>query len=148
MERFWSKVDRSAGENACWPWVGTVSNGYGKFWLDGRPQWAHRVALSLHLGRPLAGQALHSCPDGDNPLCCNPSHLREGTSQDNSQDAKERGQVASGVLNVNGRKTHCPKGHLYAGDNLILIRWSGKRRCRECYNAYRRRLNRGRNQTV
>lgn len=31
----------------------------------------------------------------------------------------------------NGKKTHCPRGHLYEGENVI---WSqGKRSCRECH---------------
>lgn len=34
-------------------------------------------------------------------------------------------------------KTHCPKGHEYAGPNLILK--NGHRNCRECSRAYQRR---------
>lgn len=34
-------------------------------------------------------------------------------------------------------RTHCPKGHRYAGDNLIISR--GRRYCRSCRNARRRR---------
>lgn len=38
--------------------------------------------------------------------------------------------------NFQAAKTHCPRGHLYAGENLILKR--GQRECREC----RRKLDR------
>lgn len=37
------------------------------------------------------------------------------------------------------RVTHCPRGHAYAGDNLILTK-DGSRVCRECRNAYQRTL--------
>jgi len=47
--RFWAKVDRSAGPNACWPWLGKKDrDGYGEFEFKARPnrwQWrAHRFA--------------------------------------------------------------------------------------------------------
>lgn len=33
--RFWSKVDKSGGKNACWPWMaGSFPPGYGVFWYD------------------------------------------------------------------------------------------------------------------
>lgn len=31
---------------------------------------------------------------------------------------------------VHASKTHCPKGHPYAGENLAI--YNGKRHCREC----------------
>jgi hypothetical protein len=33
---------------------------------------------------------------------------------------------------VNARKTHCPKGHPYAGGNLYVKPRSGYRECRTC----------------
>lgn len=38
---------------------------------------------------------------------------------------------------VNRAKTHCPQGHEYAGDNL-MIQSNGRRRCRACNNAQTR----------
>lgn len=35
-------------------------------------------------------------------------------------------------------RAFCRKGHPYAGDNLMIIRRTGARRCRECDNAARR----------
>src|ERR1035437_6125251 len=80
VEVFWSKVDRLGGPDACWPWMGARDqDGYGLFRppkATRRPtQRAHRFALELKLGRPLAPgmQARHAVCD--NPPCCNPAHL-------------------------------------------------------------------------
>ena len=32
-QRFWRLVDKGAGDEACWPWQGSISGGYGKFKL-------------------------------------------------------------------------------------------------------------------
>lgn len=40
----------------------------------------------------------------------------------------------------NRAKTHCPAGHPYAGDNLIVMP-NGERRCRTCRRAIRRRFS-------
>lgn len=100
-ERFWEKVDRSGGPDACWPWLATKNRGgYGTIWdpTKGRGVTAHRVAFTLAKGLPPVGaHILHTCPGGDNPSCCNPSHLRAGTRQDNMRDMSDRGR--------NGRHT-------------------------------------------
>jgi hypothetical protein len=54
---------------------------------------AHRVAYYLHNGIVPAQLVLHSC---DNPPCCNPLHLRQGSSHDNKQDAVSRNRHAFG----------------------------------------------------
>ena len=69
----------------CWMWTGCKHpTGYGLIWAGtGKsPILAHRLALEIYLGRAISDGllALHSC---DNPSCVNPSHLREGTQQDN-----------------------------------------------------------------
>jgi hypothetical protein len=49
--RFWSKVDRSGGPDACWPWTaGMFSTGYGAFKVDGRTLKASRMAYELSHG--------------------------------------------------------------------------------------------------
>jgi hypothetical protein len=92
-DRFWSKVDKTAGPSACWPWKASRNeDGYGWFGRRG----AHRVALALHLGRALTACALHDC---DHPWCCNPAHLHEGTKADNAHEMTVRGRGRVGERN-------------------------------------------------
>jgi hypothetical protein len=37
-----------------------------------------------------------------------------------------------GLVGDNLRKTHCPKGHPYSGDNLRLVANGTSRQCRAC----------------
>lgn len=107
-DRLLAKVDRLYGDvpehrpelGPCWPFTGARnSDGYGV--IRGEPEpgqkrapllLAHRVALSIALGRPL-GEGMtgrHKC---DNPPCCRPRHLEEGTFQQNVDDMHERGRA-------------------------------------------------------
>ena len=75
----------------CWLWLGAVSGkGYGVFSGKRGPQYAHRLALEMRLGRPIgpglfAGHAREE--GGHNPACCNPDHLREVTRSENAFDS-------------------------------------------------------------
>lgn len=98
IDRFWAKVDRSGGADACWPWLAHRPNGYGafRFCKGGHRQTfgAHRVALAL--SGTLDAYALHRC---DNPPCCNPAHLWNGTQADNGRDATIKGRRPRGDAN-------------------------------------------------
>jgi hypothetical protein len=73
-------VDRSAGPAACWPWRGSRDRyGYGQFFLRGRTVPAHRLALEIKLGRPLAPGMLALAQPTCGASCCNWHHLSEGT---------------------------------------------------------------------
>lgn len=85
LERFWSKVDKS-GE--CWEWTSQRNNGYGLFSFKGKPIYAHRFSFFLSNGE-YTGWVLHKC---DNPPCVNPSHLFEGSHQDNMDDMYSKGR--------------------------------------------------------
>lgn len=90
-ERFWARVDRSAGPDACWPWTGPKNaQGYGI--VSGGT--ASRMALELTLGRRLAVRYELACHHCDNPPCCNPAHLFAGSHRDNAQDALRKGHVS------------------------------------------------------
>jgi len=109
--RFWPKVDRR-GLDECWPWkLRPNPNGYGKFKYDGE-QLAHRVANFLATGvRP--GEAVrHTC---DNPPCCNPAHLVDGTQFENIADRDAKGRTGTrpkGEKNHNARLTAVAVGSI------------------------------------
>lgn len=91
-EKFEARFERGDG---CWEWTGTIDGyGYGVVdhnWIRYR---AHVLALEFD-GRPVPEgmKGLHHC---DNPKCVRPDHLYPGTTQDNSDDAVERGQQPKG----------------------------------------------------
>lgn len=89
--RFWPRVQRGDG---CWLWIGSFfPEGYGQFWLAGRPEGAHRVSWLLTYGEITIGLCvLHNCPSGDNPACVNPAHLWLGTKGDNARDMAAKGR--------------------------------------------------------
>ena len=108
VARFWSKVDRSGGPDACWPWKAALrSTGYGIFSVarfDNRS--AHRIAHMLSGGTIPEG--LFVCHHCDNRLCCNPAHLIAASAKWNSHDAKRKGRLATGQRQ--GAYTH-PERH-------------------------------------
>lgn len=82
--RFWGKVDKSGGPNACWPYCRLDALGYGRFLKQGPYAYAHRTAWQSAKGAiPRNRDVLHRC---DNRSCCNPAHLYLGTHQDNMLD--------------------------------------------------------------
>lgn len=82
MDDFWNLVNKT--EN-CWLWTGTLwADGYGRY----KQQKAHRVALELALGRPIApGMFVAHAPIiCHTKNCVNPDHLREATPKENMED--------------------------------------------------------------
>jgi hypothetical protein len=96
IKRFWSKVDKSAGPDGCWPWLaGKDKDGYGRFSPTHKPYIrAHRFAYILtHEPIPADLDVLHKC---DFRSCCNPRHFFTGTQIDNDLDRDRKGRTAHG----------------------------------------------------
>lgn len=129
--RFWSKVDKG-GPGGCWLWTASrTPKGYGQFSVGGRKAGnyrmlkAHRVAYLLLRGIiPATLELDHLCRVRH---CVNPDHLEPVTNTENIR----RGISPSAV---GARKTHCPQGHPYSGNNLYTNP-SGFRICRTCKRA-------------
>ena len=117
-------------ENGCWEYTGAVhDNGYGSI----RNTPAHRyfyqelvgeIAEGLHIDHlchnPNECRRGAGCP---HRRCVNPDHLEAVTPRENLMRS---GSFAA----INAHSTHCPEGHPYSGDNLIVL--PTQRSCRAC----------------
>jgi hypothetical protein len=112
--------------NDCVPFMGQLApNGYGRIRIPGTKNkrgLAHRLTYAIFFEHPGSKIVRHKC---DNPSCINPNHLEIGTQKENMRDRILRGR------NPYKNKTHCPRGHEYAGDNLYVTS-KGHRQCRIC----------------
>lgn len=136
-ERFWAKVDRSAGPNGCWPFTGAVNeHGYGVFQNRGSRR-AHRYAFLIHHGVPAEGDVDHTChndsgcelvDDCPHRRCCNPRHLEDVTHAENVR----RGNAhLTRVIYGPDVQTHCKNGHEFTDENTWRDK-AGHRYCRTC----------------
>lgn len=120
QNRLWGRVVKGPG---CWVNPNTSYPGYPKMSIRGRQWVASRVAWSIVNGPIPNGMIVcHHC---DNPKCIRPEHLFLGTEKDNAQDKIRKKRDAE------SRKTHCPKGHPYSGENLYTDP-NGHRECKSC----------------
>ncbi len=94
VNNFWENINK-LDECKCWIWKSATDiGGYGRIWFEGRDCKAHRIAYTITNGPiPEGMKVLHSC---DNPPCCNPHHLRVGTSKENTADMFERNRANPG----------------------------------------------------
>lgn len=104
IQRLYRRIKVGA-ECECWPWITSSQESrqrwnYGRMLVEGKTHYAHRLVLEVKLGRPIAEGmvAMHLC---DNPGCCNPSHLREGTQKENAIQKSASGR---GYVNGDGRR--------------------------------------------
>jgi hypothetical protein len=116
--RFWSKVDKTPGHGPrgdCWVWTARLDrDGYGQIRVyRSLRKPAHVIAYELIVEPVVPGMlVLHSC---DNPPCCNPSHLSQGTPQQNMDDkhARNRQRYLRG--------TECPQS-VFNKETVLQIR--------------------------
>lgn len=89
-ERFWSKVAKMPGDDACWEWTAhTDRAGYGE--ID--KCRAHR--MSYYLATGIDPAHLFVCHHCDNPPCVRPSHLFLGSPADNADDMRCKGRATA-----------------------------------------------------
>lgn len=123
---FWKKLKLQSGplKTPCWIYTHTTfKNGYGRVYKQlfrTRISKAHRYAFILINGLP-EGLVCHKC---DVKLCCNPSHLYDGTHVQNMRDVVKRKTAPSGtdhfrsvltekqVANIRMLDAHIPRIHV------------------------------------
>lgn len=126
LDRFMAKVYKES--RGCWRWLGAIGGsgeGYGVLSLDGKRSFAHQAIFRHYRGPiPETHEIDHLCR---NTRCVNPDHLEAVPHSENCR----RGRVGQ----HNAKKTHCPHGHPYAGQNLRLIHRRGgvERSCWACH---------------
>jgi hypothetical protein len=82
LKRFWARV--RIGDD-CWEWNGPPgSHGYGQAMREDKSiTTAPRMAFELWWGEPPKGFVCHHC---NNKMCVRPSHLYDGSHQENMDD--------------------------------------------------------------
>lgn len=115
-EQFWNGAP-------CWLWTAhKIEKGYGIFHFERRDMPAHRFSYEYHIGKIPEGLTIdHLCRVRN---CVNPAHMEPVTNRVN-------GLRGFSVSALNARKTHCPRGHELAGNNL-KVNHLGRRFCAIC----------------
>lgn len=93
VERALDKFSANSDEE-CWNWTGYKDrDGYGMIRRPGRngDVKAHRFIYSVVNG-PISGVIMHKC---DNRSCVNPSHLLDGSQNENIADMIAKGRARS-----------------------------------------------------
>lgn len=130
-------------ENGCWLWTRGYQPfrnqrpdqlGYAAGSYRGERVRIHRKMLEIKLGQKLPREIL-ACHTCDVHHCCNPDHIWAGTCQQNMRDMADKKRNKAG-------RTHCPRGHEYAGDNLRVHSNGRRRGCKLC-DRIRQRLYAG-----
>jgi hypothetical protein len=97
IERF-EKYLRRNKKTGCLEWIGYRNvGGYGTFTYNKKSLYSHRLAWFFAGNNiPDGHQVMHNCPHGDNPSCCEVSHLMVGTFNQHCADRAKKGQTNKG----------------------------------------------------
>jgi hypothetical protein len=96
-QAFWERVDKSAGDENCWIWLGGRT---ASVWFGGRRRRVHRIVHELATGEQLDKRIVTArC---GNPLCVNPAYLMAVTKGQvqHRRNRANRNNRNSGVRNV------------------------------------------------
>lgn len=132
-KRLLIRIDFSAGLDGCWLWP-AGSDRYGRIMRARSLVLAHRAVWEEFIGPiPNGLEMHHKCMV---TMCVNPLHLEVVTHKQNMMRPDGGGRK---MAEANLAKTHCPRGHPYAGDNLYYKKQGANRLCRTCSRAASRR---------
>lgn len=95
-DRFWKKVDRSGGQDACWPWLAVTTSGYPVFNNPVDRLVRRYLWFLLHGELPRGFNVVCKLGRID---CVNPSHVVKQTREERTQMAIARGTFWSPFSN-------------------------------------------------
>lgn len=108
-EKVWQYVDVGSFDE-CWQWTGAFVKGYGRGAdSSNRPVVASRFCFETFWQVQLEHLACHTC---NNPPCCNPLHIYDGTTANNANDSVRAGTayfLRPGVPKARGTAQHLAK---------------------------------------
>ena len=88
-KEIWGQVKKLKDDEACWPWLGPMKDGFGVFLHEGKRIPAHRVIYEIAHDKeiPKGSVVRQNCGSWN---CCNPKHLVEATRVDSARRANKR----------------------------------------------------------
>jgi hypothetical protein len=107
-KQFWSFVDKHGpiakfNRTRCWLWTGGhTDKGYGLAWWEEKQHRAHRVAWKIIHGFWPINKACHHCDIRD---CVRPTHLFDGTQDENMKDMASKDRSTHGEKHASAKLT-------------------------------------------